>query len=61
VRGKGAHGRRIVSYLTRILAGWRVKEIAEDFQRSPMRISQGIIEVEGRLREDRAFRKIVEK
>ncbi len=38
-----------------------VKDIAGHFRRSPMRISQAIIEVEKRLREDRAFRKMVEK
>ncbi len=58
---QGAHGRGIVAYLARGLGGWMVKEIAEHFRRSPMRISQTIIEVEGRLREDRSFRKMVEK
>lgn len=58
---QGAHGRGIVAYLARGLGGWMVKEIAEHFRRSPMRISQAIMEVEERLREDRAFRKMVEK
>jgi hypothetical protein len=38
-----------------------VKDIAEYFRRSPMRISQTIIEVEKRLHEDGSFRKMVEK
>jgi chromosomal replication initiation ATPase DnaA len=58
---KGAHGRGIVAYLARGLAGQMVKEIAEHFWRSSMRISQSIIEVEKRLREDGSFRKMVEK
>jgi len=58
---KGAHGRGIVGYLARGLAGQMVKEIAEHFRRSPMRISQAIIEVENRLREDESFRKRVER
>jgi chromosomal replication initiation ATPase DnaA len=56
---KGAYGRGIVGYLARGLAGQMVKDIAEHFRRSPMRISQGIIEVEKRLREDESFRKKV--
>ncbi len=58
---KGAQGRGIVGYLARGLTGQMVKEIAEHFRRSPMRISQAIIEVENRLREDESFRKKVEK
>ena len=58
---KGAHGRGIVGYLARGLAGQMVKEIAEHFRRSPMRISQTIIEVENRLREDESFRKMMGK
>jgi len=54
---KGAHGRGIVGYLARGLAGEMVKEIAEHFRRSPMRISQAIIEVEKRLCKDESFRK----
>jgi len=57
----GAYGRGVVAYLARELGGWLVKEIAVHFRRSPMRISQVIIEVEKRLREDSTFRKIVEK
>ncbi len=56
---KGAHGRGIVGYLARGLAGQMVKDIAEHFRRSPMRISQAIIEVEKRLGKDESFRKVV--
>jgi hypothetical protein len=38
-----------------------VKDIAEHFQRSPMRISQAIIEFESRLRGDDSLRKITDK
>jgi hypothetical protein len=38
-----------------------VKEIADHFWRNPMRICQAIIEVEERLREDKSFRKMVER
>jgi chromosomal replication initiation ATPase DnaA len=58
---KGAHGRGIVGYLARGLAGQMVKDIAEHFRRSPMRISQAIIGVEKRLRQDESFRKMVGK
>ena len=58
---KGAHGRGIVGYLARGLAGQMVKDIAEHFRRSPMRISQAIIEVEKRLPQDESFGKMVGK
>jgi hypothetical protein len=43
------------------LGGWMVKDIAGHFRRSPMRISQAIIEVEKRLRENESIKKMVEK
>jgi putative transposase len=58
---QGAHGRGIVAYLARGLGGWMVKDIAGHFRRSPMRISQAIIEVEKRLRENESIKKMVEK
>ena len=58
---QGAHGRGMVAYLARLLAGQRVKDIAERFQRSPMRISQAIIEFENKLRGDESLRKMTEK
>ena len=57
----GAHGRGMVAYLARALAGQRVKDIGEHFQRSPMRISQAIIEFENRLRRDESLGKITKK
>jgi hypothetical protein len=56
----GAHGREMVAYLARVLAGQRVKDIAEHFQRSPMRISQAITEFENKLRGDDSLRKIMD-
>jgi hypothetical protein len=56
---RAAQGRGIVGYLARGLAGQMVKDIAEHFRRSPMRISQAIMEVENRLREDESSRKMV--
>jgi len=58
---KGAEGRGMVAYLARGLAGQMVKDIAEHFGRSPMRISQAIIEVEDRLREEKSVRKTLGK
>jgi len=40
----GAHGRGMVAYLARVVSGHMVKEVANHFRRSPMRISQAIIE-----------------
>ena len=57
----GAHGRGMVAYLARVLAGQRGKDIAQHFQRSPMRISQAIIEFESRLHGDDSLRKITDK
>ena len=57
----GAHGRGMVAYLARVLSGQKVKDIAEHFQRSPMRISQAIIEFENRLRGDESLRKATDK
>jgi putative transposase len=56
---KGALGRGRVAYLARKLAGKMVKDIAEHFQRSPIRMSQAIIEIETRLRKDESLRKTV--
>ena len=58
---KGAHGRGIVGYLARGLTGQMVKSIDEHFRRSPMRISQAIIEVEKRLRQDESLSKMVRR
>jgi REP element-mobilizing transposase RayT len=58
---KGAHGRSMVAYLGRAISGHMVTEIAQHFQRSPMRISQAIIQFENELREDNHLRKTIEK
>ena len=51
----------MVAYVARALTGRMVKDIAEHFCRSPMRISQAIIEFETRLRNDELLRKIVDR
>jgi len=56
---KGAYGRGMVAYLARALAGQMVKDIAEHFRRSPMRISQAIIEFEKRLRHEESLRNMM--
>ena len=48
------------SHLTPIPA-FRVTEVAQHFQRSPMRISQAIIQFENELREGKHLRKTIEK
>ena len=58
---KGAHGRSMAAYLARVLAGQMVKDIADHFRRSPMRISQSIIEFEKRLGKDESLRKVVNR
>lgn len=58
---EGAYGRSMVAYLTRILTGHKVVELAQHFQRSPMRMSQAIIEFEKKLHEDENLRKSVEE
>ena len=55
----GAYGRGMVAYLARAEAGQMVKDIAEHFRRSPMRMSQAIIEFETRLRKDEPLRKML--
>jgi len=58
---EGAHGRSIVAYLARAITGYMVIDIARHFQRSPMRMSQAIIEFENELRKDKHLRKTIEK
>jgi putative transposase len=58
---EGACGRRMVAYLARGLSGYMIKEVAEHFRRSPMRISQSIIELEKGLRKDEFLRAMIEK
>jgi len=56
---KGARGRGMVAYLARELTGETVKDIAVHFRRSPMRISQAIIEIEEGLRHDESLKRVV--
>jgi hypothetical protein len=49
------------AYLSTTLAGQMVKDIAEHFRRSPMRISQAIIEFETRRGNDESLRKMVDE
>jgi REP element-mobilizing transposase RayT len=61
-RGReGAHGRSMVAYLARVISGCMVVDVARHFQRSPMRMSQAIIQFENELRKDEHLRKTIEK
>jgi len=44
-----AQGRSMVAYLARVISGHVVTDVARHFQRSPMRMSQAIIQFEDRL------------
>ena len=57
---QGAYGRNLVAHLARKLAGYRVKKIAQHFQREPMTISLGVKKVEKLLHRDRGFSRRVE-
>jgi len=59
VISRGTHRQDI--FLDRALAGQTVKEIAEHFRRSPMRISQAIIEMEERLHHDESLKRVVNR
>ncbi len=58
---EGAQGRSFVAYLARVISGHMITDVARHFQRSPMRISQAIIQFEDRLRKDEHLRKTIEK
>jgi uncharacterized protein (DUF2235 family) len=51
----------MVAYLARVLVGKMTKDIAETSQRSPMRISQAMIEFRKKLRGDESRKKITDK
>lgn len=57
---KGAHGRSLVAYLARVISGHRVAEIAHHFHRSPMRMSQAIIQFENKIPKDKSLMKAIE-
>jgi len=48
-------------YLARVISGHMVIDEAQHFQRSPMRISQAIVQLENELRKDEHLRKTIEK
>jgi len=50
---EGAHGRSMVAYLSRVVSGHMVMDVAQHFQRSPMRISQAIIQLENKISKDK--------
>jgi len=54
---QGSLGRGMVAYLARRISGYRVKEIADHFRRSPVAVSEAITKVEDHLREDTGFAK----
>jgi putative transposase len=58
---EGAQGRSMVGYLARVISAYMVKDVACHFQRSPMRMSQAIIQFENKLRKDEQLRKSLEK
>lgn len=58
---EGAQGRSMVAYLARVISGHMVTDVARHFHRSPMRISQAIIQFEDELRKDEHLRKTIEK
>jgi putative transposase len=58
---EGAHGRSMVAYLARTLSGHMVIDVAQHFQRSPMRISQAIIQLENKIPKDEHLMKTIER
>jgi chromosomal replication initiation ATPase DnaA len=61
-RGReGARGRGLVAYLARRISGYRVKEIADHFQRSPVTIGEGIMKVEDLLKRDKSSEKALKR
>ena len=58
---EGAHGRSMVAYLARVISGCMVVDVARYFQRSPMRMSQAIIQFEDELGKDKLLRETIEK
>lgn len=50
---QGAWGRAVCAYLGHKLGGFKIREIAEHFNRDPVAITYGLKKVEQRLREDK--------
>ena len=57
---EGARGRSMVAYLARMVSGHMVTDVAQHFQRSPMRISQAIIQLENKILKDKRLMKTIE-
>lgn len=57
---RGALGRNLVTYLARKLTGRRVKEIAQYFNREPMRMSLGLRKIENLLQCDKDLKAKIE-
>jgi len=55
----GARGKSMAAYLARKISGYRVKEIADHFNRNPVTVGEAITKVEDLLRRDRSFEKVV--
>jgi CRISPR/Cas system CSM-associated protein Csm4 (group 5 of RAMP superfamily) len=51
----------MVAYPARMISGCKVTDVSEHFQRSPMRMSQTIIQFENKLHKDEPLRKTIEK
>ena len=51
----------MVAYLARVVSGHMVADVAQHFQRSPMRISQAIIQLENKIPKDKHLMKTIEK
>ena len=49
---EGAYARSIVAFLAKVVSGHMIVDVAQHFQRSPMRVSQSIIQLENELRKD---------
>jgi REP element-mobilizing transposase RayT len=57
----GALGRGVVGLIGRKLGGHTIKAVAENFNRDPVAITQGVKKVETKLREDGEFKQAIEK
>jgi hypothetical protein len=51
----------MVAYLARTISGCKVRDVSKHSQRSPMRMSQAIIQFENQLHQDEPLRKTIEK
>lgn len=56
---QGAWGRAVVGYIGRKLGGHQIKAISQHFNRDPVVMSQGIKRLEQKLKEEKAFAKMM--